>query len=163
MLFVFLYHGGATNEQITHFPGRISCSVDFKRPIRSIDDVSMPYQMHESPKTIKVFTQDVARWDRMTKLWYSLQVTVGQEHGAGCRRRVIGTAVRPINEDIGMLRGFPLLVYVRQALLQAVRSGILVSSASPPTPPMTRQHHMHPSNTRTTFENSSSQPTQLAR
>ncbi|KJK64273.1 hypothetical protein P875_00138312 [Aspergillus parasiticus SU-1] len=38
------------------------------------------------------------------------------------RRRAIGTAVRPINEDIGMLRGFPLLVYVRQALLQAVSS-----------------------------------------
>ncbi|KOC18355.1 hypothetical protein AFLA70_13g005812 [Aspergillus flavus AF70] len=35
-------------------------------------------------------------------------------------KRVIVTAVRPINEDIGMLRGFPLLVYVRQALLQAV-------------------------------------------
>ncbi|QRD84096.1 hypothetical protein F9C07_6306 [Aspergillus flavus] len=27
-------------------------------------------------------------------------------------KRVIVTAVRPINEDIGMLRGFPLLVYV---------------------------------------------------
>ncbi|KAE8314709.1 hypothetical protein BDV41DRAFT_214210 [Aspergillus transmontanensis] len=79
------------------------------------------------------------------------------------RRRAIGTAVRPINEDIGMLRGFPLLVYVRRALLQAVRSGIFISSTSPFTPPMTRQHHMHPSNTRITFENSSSQPTQLAR
>ncbi|KAB8250198.1 hypothetical protein BDV35DRAFT_93037 [Aspergillus flavus] len=78
-------------------------------------------------------------------------------------KRVIVTAVRPINEDIGMLRGFPLLVYVRQAILQAVRSGILVKNASPFTPPMTRQHHMHPSNTRITFENSSSHPTQLAR
>ncbi|KAE8329905.1 hypothetical protein BDV39DRAFT_39690 [Aspergillus sergii] len=105
--------------------------------------------MHVSPKTIKVFAQDVERWDRMTKLWYSFASDSWARTWSRMRRRAIGTTVRPINEDIGMLRGFHLLVYVRQALLQAVRNGILVSShgTSPFTPPMTRQHHMHPSNT----------------